>query len=351
MYAANFDRKNLRGLNLLRGWLRELSIEFATSRTETADLEVVSKTGIRVQVQVQAADSPSPKDGVMVLKSADLTGRNISKALETFQGFVQSLGFEYRSPVSRGALPTKKLDYRDHFEDVALRHTELHRCPNPSDEDLKKYDRVIKDTVSRWYYMNFVFCDKNFLQQSDLITYAQMWTVTYVGMYQIDSTQGNNEGKLRTYLYQRLMEYKQVMKKKGRSIVVTTVDGRDLHASFNSQDEEIDTAYVERHNKLSLRNPRDRRDSAERLLEKKLSEMPHDDMIALLTDTVNNKHLHHEARSEALRRVNYHYQICSVCASRGIMSGGDGIAPPTEKDDSDDDFLGGDESEDASGLD
>lgn len=325
-YATSQDKKNSRGLNLLRSWLSALDIAFVSAPAQTADLAVTAKGGDVVMVQVNAPDSPKALAGTVVIKSGDLTGRNISKALKTFADLVATLGFEYREPVSRGALPSQKLNYRDNFEEVALRHTELRRCPNPSDAELKKCDTAIKDVVRHFMHTNHLFCEMNLLQAQDLHTYAQMWTISYLGMYQIvDPMEGNNEGKLRRYLRQRLMEYKTISKKKGRNMLVPPQDAKRYTEMITQEDdsEEIDLAYLERHNELSLRSAPARRDSATRLLEQKLREMPHDEMIQLLGDTYQNSHLHPDARGEALRRLNYHQQTCSTCATVGVVVGDD----------------------------
>ena len=320
------DKKNARALNLLKSWLGALQIAYRPGTETGVDLVVEGRQG-PVSVQVAASDSPAAPEGTLVVASGDLTGRDIRNALSVFSDLVATLGCEYREPVSRGAIPTQKLDYHDNFEEVLLRHTELRRCPNPAPGELERYDTVIQKATALFLHAHHIFCGVNTLAHEDLYSCAQMWTIIFLGYYKNDEGQGNNEGKLMTFLKQRFMELKAIYKKKTRNVFVSPLSSSCMHtmSSYSlsligeTNEEEIDQEYLRRHNELDLRSPDKRRASAALMLTRKLRELPHDKMLLLLSETSANEMLHPDARSEAVRQLRYHHQTCSICASNPLL--------------------------------
>lgn len=339
-----FEAKNARALSLLKSWLRTLGISYEVGVSPGVDLVVSAKDGRRVQVQVNCGESPAVA-GVVVIAGGVLTGRKIQAGLDLFAGFVTSLGYEPKTPVNRGELPSKKLDYTDHFEEVSMRHTELRRCPNPSAADLERYEDVMKKAT--WNFLRSFgrFCSDNMLEFGDLFTHAQVWTVIYLGYYEVPEhavTANNNEKKLYTYLTQRFLEFLSISEKKGRNIFATldvaaigqrgeaydysdkaswtTDDDTVFHQLDVTGNEDIDEAYVARNCRLDLRTPNTRRASATALLEAQLTALPHGDLIEVLTEASENKRIHPDAQREAASRLFDHRQTCLVCNPSGELT-------------------------------
>lgn len=361
-----YEPKNARAISILKTWLREVGISYRVSVTPTCDLLVTTQDGKRVEVQVNAGESAAPPEGAVVLHGAVLTGRRIQDALDHFLAFQVALGYPGTTPVHRGELPEKKLSYIDNFEDVAMRHTEFRRSTNPTTEELAKYTAVIKKAAWNFLRLNQELCHDHVLGIEDLFSYTQIWLTIYLTYYQVPVEQAldaNNEKKLYSYLTQRFSEFKHLLWKKARNILpnldVASVGRgasvpvgwetetqvgqggqRDSAKSFVAKNvdesEEIDEAYVERHCELDLRTPNTRRTSATAKLEESLAALPHDRMMELLQEAMENTRLHADAQKEARKRLARHMHTCALCAH---------LSPPGLENDEDDSSPGLEEQE------
>jgi len=355
--ATVFEAKNSRAVSILKAWCRAVGISYRVSAVAGVDLSVVAADGSAVLVQVQAADSETAPSSAVVLPASVITGRKIRDSFALFEGFQTTLGYEPKTPVDRGALPESKLSYHDHFEDVAFRHSELHRCPNPDPEHLARYETTAKKATHNFLNLNKRLCEDNMLDFDDLFAvYASMWTVVYIGYYEVPAEQDiadNNERKLYTYLWQRFGELRELLYKKGRSTLVTldtasigqhgrptswnsslnrnTADALEgsggghttakvdhWYAREDAEEDEQDEDYISRHCELDLRTPNTRRASATRLLENSLTALGHDQMIVTLQAAIENDRIHPDARKEATRRLADHQQGCSACVHLSV---------------------------------
>ncbi|MBA3350901.1 MAG: hypothetical protein H0U23_00480 [Blastocatellia bacterium] len=333
--AKVIESKNARAVAVLKSWFKASGISFRVCKTGGADLAVASLGGSEVLLQVSCADSPKPSDGVVVLEGATITGRKVREALAVYIAFIVGLGFEGIAPVSRGEIPEKKLTYEDDFEAVAWRHSELRRCPNPTAAQIKKYDVVLKKATWNFLRLNADVCGDNMLAFDDLFSYAQVWTVNYLGYYEIPEelcTADNNDRKLYAFIWQRYSELRSLLKKKGRSILVDrqlaeisrtgTVENVNVDSQKNlfvavaieDEEEAIDEAFVARKCQLDTKSPVARRNSATSLLEKSLNSLSHGEFVELLTNATENLRIDPEARREASRRLADHSATCSLCS-------------------------------------
>lgn len=337
-----FEAKNARAVSLLKSWLRAVEVSYQVpvrtgAKVAEVDLIVTSQDGRAVQVQVNSGDSPAASPATTVLDGTVLTGRNIQAARDLFSGFLGSLGYEARSPVDRGALPDGKLDYHDRFEDVSMRHADLHRVPNPSENELLRYEAVMKKAAWTFLRSQGRFCDEHMFEFGDLYTYAMVWTTIYIGYYEVpehEVTASNNEKKLYSFLSQRFDELRAIGDKKGKNIFATLdVAFLGMHGQVYEwgdkscwdgnvmrTEERPDDEYVARHNELDLRTPNTRRVSATHVLESKLRALPHDEMINVLKETAKNERLHPDATAEAARRLADHQHGCTACVYLDEMS-------------------------------
>lgn len=336
-----FEAKNARAVSILKSWLREVGISYRVSFTPNCDLLVTSSEGVKKEVQITAGDSGTAPEGAVVLQAGVLTGRRIQAAMEAFAAFQRTLGYEAKTPVDRGQLPDKKLDYKDNFEAVAMRHTELRRSPNPTAKELSQYDVVLKKATWNFLRLNTQLCQDHVHSFEDLFTYAQTWLVVYLGYYQVPAEQdkeSNNEKKLYAYLWQRFGEFRSLLNKKRRNVLAgmdTASIGQfnepyryncgqgegkyfgylDRKGSSESglESDDTDESYVARHNELDLRSPNTRRTSAAANLEARLAALPHDEMMETLKTAMENDRLHIDASREARKRLAEHIHGCALC--------------------------------------
>jgi hypothetical protein len=340
------EPKNARAVSLLKSWLRQLGISYEIGVSAGVDLVVGAKDGQRIQVQVSCGESVSCPVGAVVIQGGVLTGRDIQAGLDLFSTFVSSLGYEPQPPVNRGELPEKKLNYVENFEDVTMRHTELRRCPNPSAGQMEQYADVMKKATYSFLRSFHRFCRENSLEFDDLYTYAQVWTVIYLGYYEVPMhaiTENNNQKKLYKYLSQRFLEFFSVTEKKAKNIFGASHardgtfwdrpggDGKDrtvfneincLLGPYRIIDEIVDDQYVARHCRLDVRTPNTRRSSATAVLEEELSMLPHDILVEKLQEAADNVHIHPDAQREAVRRLDEHRASCLDCGPSDLHVAG-----------------------------
>lgn len=325
-----FEAKNSRAVSLLKSWLRAVEIGFRVG-SGPVDLLVTARDGTKTEIQVDAGDSKPAPEGCIVIEASTLTGRHIKGALDAFVILQARLGYAPKMPVDRGALPTQKLSYIDAFEDVALRHTELRRAPNPSSAEITKYEPVMKKATWNFLRTNSRLCQDHMLEFDELFgTYARCFTINYLAWYLVPEEMDkecNNERKLYAYLWQRFGELRSLLNKKARSTLVTldvaaigrrgqTYDYCDKTtwvADEEEQEDEVDEAYVARHCELDIKNPHTRRASAIRLLDVKLAKLDHNSMIELLQSAAENDRIHPDAQREAAARLQKHAATCPDC--------------------------------------
>lgn len=343
--SNGFESKNARALAAFKGWLTALSIPYSAGRGG-ADLLVTSKRGDPIQVQLTAADSPVLPAGAISINASVITGRKLQAAFDLFTHFVEEIGYQSKVPVDRGPVPKQKAHFSDDPELVGFRHTEFRRVANPTAAQLAKYAPIVKRACTTFLRRFETICQDNMLAFDDLQTYAQIWICNYIGLHERPAEQDTNHDNTKiatAYLNQRFGELLQTLHKKGRNTFAhldeahiaqtgVTFDysqgGRTSDARapreqtflitkgdfMDGSEEEADEAYEARHNQLDKRTPSTRKASAQKLLEESLAGMPHDHMVQVLTEVVDNNRLDPAARSEAASRLRSHSETCGICA-------------------------------------
>lgn len=281
----------------------------------------------------ELAENPQPCGAVNVLRVPGkvITGRSLRASLEAFRAFQALLGYEPKMPVDRGEIPDHKLVNGESFELPALRHTELRRVPNPSPAQLKRYDLTINRAVGKFYRKNRGVCANHLLGVDDLKSFAQMWTVTFIAMVEIDAARpSDNDRLLYAHLAQRFSTFLKNLRCMARSTLPNLdeafigthgrpYDYKDFKTweTTNEQDE-VDEAYVRNHCKLDVSDPAARRKSAAKLLDRELEALGHEGMVEVLRTAAKNDRICGDARGEAIRRLNVHYMDCSTCEAEEL---------------------------------
>jgi hypothetical protein len=337
MSKTVFEAKNARAVSLVKSWLKAVGIGFESGVEIGVDIVAQLADGGSRGLQVDCGESAPAPEGTVILQGAAFTGRKIADAYLAFEALQRALGYNPKVAVDRGPVPETKLSYHENFEDVAFRHSELRRSPNPSTEDLTKYDACLKKATWNFIRMNQVLVCDNMLEFGDLFTYAQVWTINYLTYYQVPAeqdTHSNNERKLYSYVWQRYGELRGLLMKTAKNQFV------DAETVAISMSDMCLTAGWEHDQPMRKTNAREavassvwsvsqsedsgqetgsgskagRKRTAEETLVKKLAEMPHDRMVEVLTEAVENDRIHPDARREARNRLRSHSQTCPSCS-------------------------------------
>lgn len=335
---STFDR---RISTQLKTWLTAVDIAYQDT---ASGLVVNSKEGDPVPVDLGTDRRPNS----ISVRGRDLTSRDLNKSLKAFQTLQEALGYEPRLPVDRGPIPTQKMHYARDFELVAMRHSEFRRAPNPRDEDLAQYRVVIDKAVWKFYRKNQQMCSDHGYDVGDLRTYAYLWTVNYMGLYDRPNLEKEERERfLCHYLGQRFSEFHGQLQKKKRNTLPMLDDafiaahGRPYEYStksnwFATSEEDQDSpeeawiAEEEQGNAPKGKSYTKRaaaRKEAGAILDERLRELDHDQMVAVLSDAIENDRIHLDARREASRRLRAHSTVCEKCANVELpkMAGDDTV--------------------------
>jgi hypothetical protein len=330
--------KDNRAVAQLKCWFRAVGISFRPGNS--ADLAVTNAQGELVEISVVVKGS-SPISGALAVEGADIMGRDLKFALETFAGIQTSLGFEPKSPVDRGQIPTHKLSNGESFELSAFRHTEMRRVPNPDPAKFALYAPVIDRTVKRFFSQRERLCLDNMLTVDDLRTYAQVWLTAFLGVCELapeeQKREDENSRLLYNFLGQRFAAFEASLKCQGRNVFPMLDDAyigmRGTPYDYSNRgcwdgdvvtQEDAESAIDLRRREWrrgqrfevdSSADESERRDMAAEVLDRLLSERGHDEMLQILKAAVDNDRIAPDARSEAERRLRKHDIECRECTT------------------------------------
>jgi len=336
MNQSTFER---RISTQLTTWLRAVGIGFEDT---TSGLVVTNKKGERVPVDLGF----QARANAISVHGPDLTHRDLGKSLKAFQALQEALGYDPRTPVDRGPIPTHKANSAEDFDAVAMRHSEFRRVPNPPAAKLRGYSDVIGKTSWKFYRWNTQACQDHGLDIDDLKSYASVWTCNYIGMYEIATNpEGENKRFLSNYLQQRFQEFRKQLDKRSRNTLPTldeafiaqhgrpyeytqksdwlAGDPTDPVSEWNVADDGEEGEVEGRSEGVRGRR---KRHSTE--LHDRLAGMPHDDMVAALSMAIESDRIHMDARRAASKHLQAHAKKCQDCFSKELPRvEGDDSAP------------------------
>lgn len=364
------EAPNSKALNQLGEWLNAVKVQVEPSSTPGCDLVATSgEKKIEIKVGSTALDDRPAVEHLFLL-SSQVTHRVKEISIRQFHRITEALDLGTPLPIDRGEDPSRKLHFEGNFELVAMRHKEFRKVGNPDPEELVKYSPVIKKAVSRAVYINAKIFKRHGIEFEDLMTYAQIWTCNYLGLYKVRKpTNNDNERKLYAHLCQRALNFIEVLLKKERNCIpdVSTASialfgmpfedssTRTANRLYNddfglsspsSEDafeeatglEEASAAELYSPDAETLMtadyNPADhkviddkaqakleakRRRLAQKALAQELSKLPHEVMIAKLEEARDNTHLCFDARSEARKQLRIHRSSCTCCVSDDVQ--------------------------------
>lgn len=224
--------KNSVPVCILKSWLRAGGIQVSTPETPGHDLLVTKHDGSILKVVV--SDDVGEHSADMRVSAKAFTGRRDDVAIAALLEVQVAAGYEPKRPdlrdknvVRNEKGGVRKHIYRDEDFLVTIRHNELRRAPNPPPEVFQRYESTMREAV--WSFMRalhgkstcFDICARHGLEMNDLLTYARLYVVNFVGRYEIDNPiHSDNERLCYRYIKQRLHnDFLPVLLKKERSVL------------------------------------------------------------------------------------------------------------------------------------
>lgn len=335
--------KNYTAVTRLATWLDVARIPYRLTNEGPHDLIVECSNGGPMPVRVSLVPENGGPDHYSV-SVQEMINRNDNVSTAAFARLTAAAGYGRVNPLVRCASPlSKKLNTDDHFELVAMRHTEFRRVPNPTNQQLESHKTTIDKAINRAQSIHYNLFARNGLDKEDLRTYAQIWTCNFLGLYNIKAEgYKDNERKLYAYLCQRFSNFCEAAYRKERSVVpdmstyymailgkpwVATKFGPDHLSGFSEDGESIQLDEQEFSDSLSSLeedpeeacqveiNPAKRRANAKACLAAELGRMPHDKLLESLYHVLNSSFFCHDAKAEARRQLKKHQKGCRECST------------------------------------
>lgn len=343
-------------------WLKAVGIPVRPSG-KTGQMVVNRKDGREMGVAIVDENAPSatttPQTDLRI-SVRDIGSARRETALREFHKITEAAGYGSPIPVDRGEAPKKRV-YGDDFFLRVSRHQEFRQAPNPTNEQVARYKPILDRACKSFLSKNNKLCTMNGLELDDLNTYAMVWLCNFLHRMEIQGdsveTQQENARILTIQLRQRFFEmYQQLLASTRRctpnadiarlALTGTVFHGGDFFAEAaidpRHTAETTDKSYVALHAELDLSTKEKRRLTAKKLLEKKLNELPHDQLVATLTlvakgiEVKDKKALRlghsfdYGTRREAARRLREHNADCDICREHGSLSNEDEHVPAAD---------------------
>lgn len=343
------DSVNGRAVQVMKSWLSASNVPILPG--SVGDFAIQKSDGQKMEVVVASTiQDPRPltADALVTILAPEVTHPNRTIALSAFHTVTEAGGYGKPTPVERGPEPEQRISYQEDFELVVMRHREFRNAPNPIPGELEKYERVVMNVCWWLYRANRPFFESMGYEAEDLKSYAQVFATNFLHKYKIDEskvTNSDNERLMTNHLKQRLVELIAVAKKKSRNITIapdvallgsinsdthalsleiTKDEYRKAHTDFvyvtipqvadwvPVEDEDYKTRKTE----LNLKSDLTRRNSAKKLLEARLSELPHNRMVETLIGVQKSSAFCPDTREEASKRLRKHLASCSECQTK-----------------------------------
>ena len=291
----------------LKSWLKAVEIPFEDFQSHI----LITKSD---QNKISLCFDNTPITGERILIDTDkLVNKKIQNSLDFFTDLQKQLGYQPKLPVDRGTIPDVKTS---DFDLTALRHFELRKCPNPPAKKLNYYKPVISMAVNKFYRYNLKNLSKIGIEFEDLMTYAQMWTVNFIGLYELPVRGDNQNNKLlMEFLKQRFIDFHRRLSVRLQTLPSqeSNMMGTEIFDYYKYLEEETE----------NVAKPLDKI-TASKLLEQKLQTLDHDRMVELLLESAKNEHSDFEVRTEASKQLHAHSLKCFKCADLELPNVGGG---------------------------
>ncbi len=291
-------------LSVLHSWLQSVGIATETWDNESLVIRPYAEVELHVSVVPDRAAG-------LCIDGAKLLSTDRNEALAEFHVVTRFLGMGEPDPAIRPEADGRSKD----FDLIAMRHCEFRNAPNPSNEDIKKYEKVVNNCVKRFYVSNKSICGYSYMEEEDLKSYAMVWMCNFIHKYQLLNAPDVENFKLLNYhIQQRFSKLRSDMYRRQRS---TRPDVQAVELSLGKTSLEVlSTHWTDSTGEGNDANcPALRRTDAAALLAKKLTDLPHDEMIERLTEVATSEWYGHadDTKKVAQKLLDRHRLSCPEC--------------------------------------
>lgn len=205
LYMNNTTNKN-HALHVIKSYLNILKIPFEDS----SELIVKGNPDLKV---ILSSDTKSIAADAVSVGILDVISPDLNRITNAIHLITEKSGYGKPTLIDRGEEVNRKINYKDDFELIYLRHSLLRRTPNIQESDIDKYLYIIKrvsfKTINKF---------KNILipmgfDVNDLINIGRLHTLCFLHNYAWNP-EINNIKLLTEYLYQRFNELTKLTQKK-----------------------------------------------------------------------------------------------------------------------------------------
>jgi hypothetical protein len=199
-----------RAVTQLTGWFEAVGVPVAPGEGEV-DLVVTDSKGVAVPLVLEEGPRKAPS-GALGVSLASIWSRDIPEALEAFQEAARALGYGSVQPLPNRGGAEEAPDELDFW----LRHREVRRSPNPSEEVFRQYDVIIKQRSHMFFNSNSFLLDRIGWTVDDVQQHVMMFVVAFNGLFRICKagvTARDNQRMLHEFIKQRLVELRNRISK------------------------------------------------------------------------------------------------------------------------------------------
>lgn len=192
----------------LSSWLEAVGIETVPQENGTFRL----KEGIHY---IQLLDKGQEVTlGNVGIYWEDMWSRDLSIALEAFQGLLKDMGYKVADP-----LPNRGSDAKEDLTetDFWINHCELRRAPNPPQAFFDTYMPIVKQRVFKFVMSNWALCQQLGMEKDDIQQYVLCYLTSFYGLFRIirpGDVERDNERMLNNLIKQRLALLRKRMTRK-----------------------------------------------------------------------------------------------------------------------------------------
>lgn len=357
----NFNKEplNARAVRVLQSWFQACGVYAEPHPAPGYGLVVkIAGSNNLANVRVTPSEPITTEPGSLNVSASGTNLLSVDRkvAVGEFNFVAASLGYSELVPVDRGERPDHRLNVDDDFDLIVMRHMEFRNAPNPDPELFKRYEKAITNPSIFFYRHNTFLCDLYGLTVEDLTSYAMVWATNFLHKYQrTDRGFTENAKLLNAHVMQRFINFHGALSRRIANVfpdeqtscigcrgdIVPTHTGKDnryasstyffkedgsrdlVDVSYDqsSLDEDGDEPITRRKPEIDTSSIKKRRASAAALLAKKLSELPHDEMVCRLHEVADSDKFDPVAREEATKRIKDHESGCSDCKASEVGNG------------------------------
>lgn len=338
--------KNQTAVRRVLSWLEAVEIPAKIGDGEMSDIVTITVDGAVRRITVAFEPTCTTTDTLNI--SADkINHTNVDVAIGDFFRLTSALGYGFRLPVNRGSVEKAKVNFNESFDDIALRHRDFRRAPNPPKGKLAQYEKVVMNLCKRFIYRNQTLCNNSLLSAEDLYSYAMVWECNFWGSFAVES-EDENVKLLSSYIQQKLIDFRKLLIRKMRNCTPdfqtaalaysgttenytvkksSNIDGQnsfELDIQDLNDPESLLTGELAMeaqklaNGELSTKRTRRTGRIPSTELSEALNSLPHDKLISVLTEASENRYIHADARQEARRQLHAHYGSCEHCRTAAV---------------------------------